>query len=94
MNGRGRHSHEGLSRKPRLVVRIVAVLAGLAMISLGVRPLLARRGYVYENWWGDPVFVAIPIVAGLFTLFAVIFRPTWLESRRTRSKSRFRGWPR
>jgi hypothetical protein len=61
------------------MVRIGAVLGGLAMISLGVRPLLLHRGYIYENWWGDPVFVVIPIVAGLLVLFVAIFRPKWLQ---------------
>lgn len=55
------------------------MLGGLAMISLGVRPLLLHRGYIYENWWGDPVFVVIPIVAGLFVLFVAILRPKWLQ---------------
>jgi len=94
MSGRAGHSRDGLSKKPRLVVRVGAVLGGLVMISLGIRPLLLHRGLVYENWWGDPVFVVIPIVAGLFTLFAAIFKPAWLELREVRSKSRFRGWPR
>jgi len=64
------------------------------MISLGVRPLLPHRGLVYENWWGDPVFVIIPILAGFFTLFAAIFKPKWIDVQKIPSKSRFRGSPR
>jgi len=56
------------------------------MISLGVRPLLLHRGFVYENWWGAPVFVVIPIVAGLFTFFAAIFKPRWIEAQKIPSK--------
>jgi len=86
MSGHARHPHDGLSKKPRLIVRVGAVLGGLVMISLGVRPLLLHRGFVYENWWGDPVFVVIPIVAGLFTLFAAIFKPKWIEGQKIPSK--------
>jgi len=79
MNSHGRYSHKQPSKEPRTLVRIGAVLGGLAMISLGVRPLLLHREYLYENWWGDPVFVVIPIVAGLFVLFVAILRPKWLQ---------------
>jgi len=91
MDKHGRHSHNEFSKRPRRIVRIGAVLGGLAMISLGVRPLLLRRGYVYENWWGDPVFVFIPIVAGLLVLFIAILKPKWLDDQEAPSKSRFRG---
>jgi hypothetical protein len=93
MSNRDRQSNAA-PKKERAVVKVVAVLISLALISLGLQPLLMHRGLVYDNWSGDPVFIVIPIAAGLFMLFIIVFKPKWIESREERPKSRFRGWPR
>jgi hypothetical protein len=60
-----------LSTDPqRPLPRIVAGLAGLAMISLGVAPILKRGDIFYTNWFGELVFSPLAIIFGLFTIGA------------------------
>ena len=72
-----------LSTEPhRPVFRIVAGLAGLAMISLGVAPILKRGDILYTNWFGEIVFSPLAIIFGLFTIGCAVFKPSWLSARR------------
>jgi hypothetical protein len=50
-------------------------LAGLAMISLGVVPILKRGDIFYTNWFGGLVFAPLAILFGVFTIGCALFRP-------------------
>ena len=65
-----------------LLYRIVAGLAGLAMISLGAAPVLKRGDIFYTNWFGGLVFSPRAIIFGLFTIGCAVFKPSWLSARR------------
>ena len=72
-----------LSTEPeRPLYRIVAGLAGLAMISLGVAPILKRGDIFYTNWFAELVFSPLAIIFGLFTIGCAVFKPSWLSARR------------
>jgi hypothetical protein len=62
--------------------RIVAGLAGLAMISLGVAPILKRGDISYTNWFGGLVLSPLAIIFGLFTIGCAVFKPSWLSATR------------
>jgi len=64
------------------LTRIVAGLAGLAMISLGVAPILNRGDIFYANWFGGLVFSPLAIIFGLFTIGCAVFKPSWLSATR------------
>jgi len=52
----------------RSLPRIVAGLAGLAMIGFGCAPIF-RRGDVFSaNWFGELVFAPLAITFGFFTI--------------------------
>lgn len=71
-----------LSVEPqRPLFRIVAGLAGLAMISLGVAPILKQGDIFYTNWFGGLVFSPLAIIFGLFTIGCAVFKPSWLSAR-------------
>ena len=67
---------------PRPLPRIVASLAGLAMISLGAAPILKGGDIFYTNWFGGLVFSPFAIICGLFTIGCAVFKPSWLSARR------------
>jgi len=72
-----------LSTEPqRPLPRIVAGLAGLAMISLGVAPILKRGDIFYTNWFGGLVFSLLAIIFGLFIIGCAVFKPSWLSATR------------
>jgi hypothetical protein len=51
--------------EPRgFLYRLVAALAGLSMISLGVLPILGRGDMFYANWFGGLVFAPIAVLFG------------------------------
>jgi len=62
--------------------RIVAGLAGLAMISLGLAPILKRGDIFYTNWFDELVFSPLAIIFGLFTVGCAVFKPSWLSATR------------
>jgi hypothetical protein len=64
----------------RPLYRFVAGLAGLAMISLGVAPILRRGDMFYTNWFGGLVFSPLAIVFGLCTIGCAVFKPSWLSA--------------
>lgn len=68
----------------RPLPRIVAALAGLAMICLGLTPLLRRGDVFYTNWFGGLVFAPLAIV-GVFTIGCALFRPKWLAAPRQKN---------
>ncbi len=64
------------------VYRLVAILAGLAMLSLGLGPILKRHELFYGNWFGGLVFAPFAILFGILTIVFAIFKPDWLGPRR------------
>ena len=64
----------------RPLFRIVAGLAGLAMISLGAAPFLKRGDIFYTNWFGELVFAPLAIIFGLLTIGCAVFKPSWLSA--------------
>lgn len=58
--------------------RFVGGLAGAAMISMGVAPMLGHGDVSYTNWFGGLVFAPVAILFGIFTIFCAIFKPKWL----------------
>jgi hypothetical protein len=61
--------------------RLVALLSGLAMISLGVIPFARGGDIFYKNWFGELVFAPFAVLGGIFTIFCAIFKPDWLAAR-------------
>jgi len=72
----------------RPLLRTVAGLAGLAMISLGVAPVLKRGDIFYSNWFGGLVFAPLAIIFGLFTIGCALFKPSWLATREAARRKR------
>ena len=66
----------------RPLTRIVAGLAGLAMICLRVAPILRRGDIFYTNWFGRLVFAPLAIILGIFTIGCAVFKPSWLSATR------------
>lgn len=73
--------------------RLTAVLAGLAMISLGAGPIFARHDLFYTNWFGELVFAPLAVVFGFLTIASALFKPEWLTVRRIERKRTHRRGP-
>jgi hypothetical protein len=63
----------------RWLNRCVALVAGLVMVSLGLRPVLLGHMH-YVNWFGGLVFAPLGILFGLIVIVAAIFKPHWLQA--------------
>jgi hypothetical protein len=67
--------------------RVVAVVAGLAIIGFGLAPL--HRGDLFgANWFGELVFAPLAIVLGLIVIAFAVFKPEWLVAKRVERKRR------
>lgn len=73
------------SEPERALPRIVAALAGSAMICLGLAPLLHRGDMFYTNWFGGLVFAPLAILFGIFVIWCALFRPKWLAAPRQKN---------
>jgi uncharacterized membrane protein len=72
-----------LNTKPeRPLPRIVAAIVGLAIVCLGLAPLLRGGDIFYTNWFGELVFAPLAIVSGIFTTGCAVFKPNWLAAGR------------
>lgn len=72
-----------LNTEPRSpLVRIVAALAGLAMVGFGVGTLVLRGDMFYTNWFGGLVFAPLAILFGVFIIGCAAFKPSWLAATR------------
>ena len=72
-----------LNTEPRRPLpRIVAGIAGLAMISMGIAPLVRRGDMFYTNWFGGLDFAPFAVIFGLFTIGCALFKPQWLAAAR------------
>jgi len=68
--------------------RVVAAIAGLAIIGFGVRPLLHNGDLFGTNWFGELVFAPLAIVLGLIVVGFALFKPEWLVAKRIERKRR------
>lgn len=68
--------------------RIVAGVAGLAVIGFGVDPLLHGGDLFGTNWFGELVFAPLAIVLGLIAVCFALFKPEWLVANRIERKRR------
>lgn len=68
--------------------RIIAVVAGLAIIGFGAAPLLQRGDLFSTNWFGELVFGPLAIVLGLMVVVFALFKPEWLMAERFKRKHR------
>jgi hypothetical protein len=67
--------------------RVVAVVAGLAIIGFGVGSL--RGGDLFgTNWFGELVFGPLAIILGLIVVAFALFKPEWLVAKRIEHKRR------
>lgn len=66
----------------RPLTRIVAGLAGITMISLGIASILIRGDIFYTNWFSGLVFAPLVIVFGIFIIGCAVFKPSWLSATR------------
>jgi hypothetical protein len=67
--------------------RIVAVVAGLAIIGFGAAPL--QRGHLFStNWFGELIFAPLAILLGLMVIMFALFKPEWLMAKRVERKHR------
>jgi hypothetical protein len=71
-----------------LLYRVVAVVAGLAIIGFGVGPLLRGGDLFGTNWFGELVFGPLAILLGLIVVGFALFKPEWLVARRIERKRR------
>jgi hypothetical protein len=69
-----------------LLYRIVAVIAGFAIIGLGAAPLLQRGDLFSTNWFGELAFAPLAIVLGLMVIVFALFKPEWLVAKRVERK--------
>jgi hypothetical protein len=66
--------------------RVIAVIAGLAIIGFGGGPLL-RGGYLFAtNWFGELVFGPLAILLGLIVIGFALFKTEWLLAKRIERK--------
>lgn len=68
--------------------RIVAVVAGLAIVGFGLAPLLKGSIFSPTNWFGELVFAPLAIVLGLIVIAFALFKPDWLVAKRLERKRR------
>jgi hypothetical protein len=68
--------------------RIVAVVAGLAIIGFGVGRLFHGGDLFGTNWFGELVFAPLAIVLGLIVVAFALFKPEWLVAKRIERKRR------
>jgi hypothetical protein len=72
-----------LNTEPRRpLTRVVAGLAGLAMVGFGIGALVRRADIFYTNWFGGLVFAPLAILLGVFTIGCAVFKPSWLSATR------------
>ena len=57
-------------------------LAGLGILSLGLKPLL-KGGLFYETYWGGAAFAPLIALIGAFVVYMATFGWRRLENRRT-----------
>ena len=74
-----------------IAYRLVAILAGLAMLTLGLSPISTRHEFFYANWFGGLVFTPLAICFGVLTIAFPIFKPEWLGSRRWEQHEKHRS---
>jgi hypothetical protein len=72
-----------------VLYRLVAVLAGLVLICLGLSALL-RGESSYANWFGGLVFAPLAVLFGVFILSCAIFKPDWLATKAVERRRRRR----
>lgn len=68
--------------------RVVAVVAGLAIIGFGVGPLIRSGDLFGTNWFGELVFGPLAILLGLIVVGFAVFKPEWLVAKRIDRKRR------
>lgn len=68
--------------------RVVAVVAGLAIIGFGVGPLLRSSDLFGTNWFGELVFGPLAILLGLIVVGFALFKPEWLVAKRIERRRR------
>ena len=68
--------------------RLVAVVAGLAIIGFGLGPLLRGGDLFSTNWFGGLVFGPLAILLGLIVIGFALFKPEWLVAKRIERKRR------
>jgi len=57
------------------LVRIVAALAGLAVLTWGLGAILWQGDLHYKNWFGELVFAPFAILFGLIIILSALFKP-------------------
>lgn len=57
--------------EPSIIARIAIALGGLALIGMGITPIL-HGDFSYENWWGGLAFAPIAVLGGAAILVASI----------------------
>jgi hypothetical protein len=67
--------------------RIVAGVAGLAIIGFGSAPL-HRSDLLGTNWFGELVFAPLAVVLGLIVIAFAVFKAEWLVAKRVERKRR------
>ena len=68
--------------------RVIAVVAGLAIIGFGVSPLLRGGDLFGTNWFGELVFRPLAILLGLIVVGFALFKPEWLVAKRIERQRR------
>jgi fatty acid desaturase len=75
--------------KPPWLQRVVFALLALLLVIIGVGRIELKEA-IFQNWWGEIVFVPVFIVIAFAALLAA-FRPASFSEEK--KKSRIRGWP-
>jgi drug/metabolite transporter (DMT)-like permease len=68
------------------LVRIVAALAGLAVLGWGLASILQRGDLHYRNWFGELIFSPFAILFGLGLILSALFKPEILGRQATTRK--------
>jgi hypothetical protein len=65
----------------RPLFRLIAGIAGLAMIGWGAKAILVRGDLHYANWFGELVFAPLAILFGLIVIAGALFKPEILTAK-------------
>jgi hypothetical protein len=66
--------------------RVVAAVAGLAILGWGFHSIFGRGDLHYVNWFGELVFAPLAILFGLVIIFGALFKAEILGTPAPRAR--------
>jgi hypothetical protein len=69
-----------------MLYRAIAGVVGVAIIGMGLAPILRSGDWSYRTWYGGLAFAPVVVLLGAFIIFSALFKPKWLGATRVGSK--------